>query len=121
MIIALHSVLHPGAEGEYDERHATIPEDLVITFARIGIHDWSIWRSGTDLFHLVECDDWLAANEALADDPANAAWQADIGRFVDHFVQVSGPGPAGQVLPPVYSLRTQRASGQPDTTGQSPG
>lgn len=121
MIIALHSVLRAGAQRDYDERHAAIPDDLLITFARIGIHDWSIWRSGRDLFHLVDCDDWLAANEALADDPANAAWQADIGRFVDHFVQVSGPGPAGQVLPHVYSLQAQRASGQRDTAGRSRG
>ncbi len=121
MIIALHSVLHAGAQRDYDDRHAAIPDDLLITFARIGIHDWSIWRSGDDLFHLVDCDDWLAANEALADDPANAAWQADIGRFVDHFVQVSGPGPAGQVLPHVYSLRAQRASGHRDTAGRSHG
>lgn len=121
MIIALHSVLRAGAQRDYDERHAAIPDDLLITFARIGIHDWSIWRSGRDLFHLVDCDDWLAANEALADDPANAAWQADIGRFVDHFVQVSGPGPAGQVLPHVYSLQAQRAPGQRDTAGGSHG
>lgn len=110
MIIALHSVLRRGAEAEYEARHRRIPDDLAATFARIGIHDWSIWRSGVDLFHLVDCDDWIAANEALTTDPANAAWQADIGRFVDHFVQVSGPGPAGQVLPHVYSLREQVAS-----------
>ncbi len=115
MIIALHSVLHAGAEDDYDTRHQQIPEDLVRTFVRIGIHDWSIWRSGRDLFHLVDCDDWLAANEALADDPANHAWQADIGRFVERFVQVSGPGPAGQVLPHVYSLVEQRT--QPRRTG----
>jgi L-rhamnose mutarotase len=118
VIIALHSVLRAGAEHDYDTRHARLPDDLVLTFARIGIHDWSIWRSGRDLFHLVDCDDWLAANEALTDDPANLAWQSDIGRFVEHFVQGSGPGPAGQVLPHVYSLREQLASSGP---GSGPG
>lgn len=110
MIIALHSVLHPGAEDDYDTRHASIPDDLVATFGRIGIHEWAIWRSGRELFHLVECDDWIAANEALSTDPANAAWQADIGRFVEGFVQVSGPGPGGQPLPLVYSLRAQHGT-----------
>ena len=37
MIIALHSVLRAGAQRDYDERHAAIPDDLLITFARIGI------------------------------------------------------------------------------------
>lgn len=121
MIIALHSVLRAGAEHDYDTHHARLPDDLVITFARIGIHDWSIWRSGRDLFHLVDCDDWPAANQALTDDPANLAWQADIGRFVDHFVQVSGPGPVGQVLPHVYSLREQLAASDEGTGPEIPG
>ena len=69
MIVALHSVLRVGAEADYDTRHESIPDDLAVTFRRIGIHDWSIWRSGLDLFHLVDCDDWLAANDALADGP----------------------------------------------------
>lgn len=114
MLIALHSVLRAGAEADYDAHHRRIPDDLAATFARIGIHDWSIWRSGRDLFHLVDCDDWLAANEALADDPANLAWQSDIGRFVERFVQVSGPGPAGQPLARVYRLTEQRRSADED-------
>jgi len=101
MIIALHSVLHEGAETDYDRDHRSIPADLAEVFTRIGIHDWSIWRSGRNLFHLVDCDDWLAANEALRDEPANLAWQAHIGRHVAYFAGVEG-GPAGQVLPLVY-------------------
>jgi len=110
MIIALHSVLHAGAVEEYGARHSAIPDGLIATFGRIGIHNWSIWRSGRQLFHLVECDDWVVANEALAVDPANAAWQADIGPLVEHFVQVAGSGPAGQAMPCVWSLQAQQAS-----------
>ena len=106
MIVALHSEIREGAVDAYRDAHVTIPDDLAATFARIGITDWSIWRSGRRLFHLVECDDWDAATTALATDPANAAWQATIGQYV-----VTFRGPVGVVgvaaLEPVWQLREQ--------------
>jgi len=108
MRVALHSILRPGAEAEYEADHATIPADLAETFARIGIHDWTIWRSGRDLFHLVECDDFAAAIRALATDEANARWQAFIGRHVDHF-STFREGDDEQAMPEVWSLSAQHA------------
>lgn len=112
MIVALHSVLHEGAEEEYDRDHQRIPDDLAELFVRIGIRDWSIWRSGRDLFHLVDCDDWSAANVALRDHPANLAWQRHIGRHVAYFAGQDG-GPEGQVLPLVYTFAEQLAATKP--------
>lgn len=109
MIVALHSVLHDGAEADYEREHERIPPDLEASFSRLGIHGWSIWRSGRNLFHLVDCDDWLGAMTELENDPANLSWQAHIGRYVAHFVGAEG-GAAGQVLPLVYSLRAQRTA-----------
>ncbi|MEN0083664.1 MAG: L-rhamnose mutarotase [Leifsonia sp.] len=109
MRVALHSILREGHEAAYDADHAAIPDDLVVSFERVGIHDWQIWRSGRDLFHLVECDDFAAAMRALDDDPANRRWQASINRHVDHFV-TGGPGPEGMVLPLVWTLTAQRAA-----------
>lgn len=106
MRIALHSVLRAGHEADYDRDHQVIPDDLAATFARIGIHDWTIWRSGANLFHLVDCDDFEAAMAALADDPANARWQAFINVHVDHF-EATGSGPGDQVLPRVWQLSQQ--------------
>jgi L-rhamnose mutarotase len=109
MIVALHSVLREGAEADYELDHQRIPADLEASFARLGIYEWSIWRSGRNLFHLVDCEDWLGAMKALEDDPANLAWQAHIGRHVDYFIGEED-GAAGQVLPLVYSLQAQRAA-----------
>jgi len=106
MIVALHSVLKDGAEAEYTREHQRIPDDLAASFERIGIHDWTIWRSGRDLFHLVDCDDYVAAMQALVGDPADEAWQARIGVYVDHFVGEED-GPSGQMLPRVWRLREQ--------------
>jgi L-rhamnose mutarotase len=108
MRVALHSILRQGHEAAYDAAHAAIPADLVGSFERVGIQDWQIWRSGRDLFHLVECDDFAAAMLALDDDPANRRWQESINRHVDHFV-TTGEGPEGMVLPLVWTLTAQRA------------
>jgi L-rhamnose mutarotase len=107
MRVALHSVVREGREAGYEEAHATIPDDLVESFARVGIHDWTIWRSGRDLFHVVDCDDFVAAMDALDTDPANERWQAFIGPYVDHFVTTAA-GPAGMVLGKVWQLAAQR-------------
>ncbi len=106
MRVALHSEIVEGRVASYALRHARVPDGLVETFARIGIHDWTIWRSGRRLFHLVDCDDWSAANAELDRDPANAAWQRDIGRFVEVFRATDGS--EGYVpLDAVWSLATQ--------------
>lgn len=77
--LVLHSVLPPENIAGYRADHRRVPAELLDTFARVGIHDWEIWRSGRHLFHLLTCDDFRAAVDGLAEDPANVAWQAAIG------------------------------------------
>jgi L-rhamnose mutarotase len=109
MQVVLHSRLKPGAEASYERDHLTVPDDLMASFARVGIRNWTIWRSGLELFHLVECDDFAAAMAALAGDPANERWQAFIGPHVEGFAS-TGDGPEGQVLGQVWQLAEQRGS-----------
>ncbi|MEB4615112.1 L-rhamnose mutarotase [Leucobacter sp. M11] len=107
MIVALHSELQPGTAERYDREHARIPADLAVSFARVGISEWRIWRSGERLFHLVECEDFDAAMAALDTDPANQRWQAQIGAVVRRF---SGPEGSEGMSPlvAVWALSTQR-------------
>lgn len=109
MRIALHSVIAEGAIDDYRTHHARIPDGLRELFGEAGIHDWTIWRSGRNLFHLVECDDFDAAMRAVNASPANDAWQADIGRFVAAF---HGPDGEDGFLPieQVWALSAQRAA-----------
>ncbi|MFJ8494881.1 L-rhamnose mutarotase [Streptomyces sp. NPDC094038] len=111
MRVALHSEIREGAVGSYRERHLRIPDDLVAVFGRLGIHDWTIWRSGRRLFHLVECDDWDAAYAALPQEPADQAWQRDIGRFVELFRDADGAAGTGP-LEQVWDLAAQRDGGR---------
>lgn len=107
MLVALHSVLKAGAAAGYEEAHQTIPDDLAASFEHLGIHNWTIWRSGQDLFHLVDCDDFVAAMNALRDDPANQRWQRFIGPFIERF-ETTAEGPTDMMVPLVYSLERQR-------------
>lgn len=102
--IALHSEVRDG----YDAAHARIPDDLVAAFARVGIHEWTIWRSGSHMFHLVVCDDWDAAIAALDEEPANARWQEQIGPYVELY-RDSNAEPGFAPLAVVWDLATQRA------------
>lgn len=109
MRVALHSLIADGAIDDYRSHHARIPDDLRDLFAEAGIHDWIIWRSGRDLFHLIDCDDFDEAMRIVGAAPANDAWQADIGRFVEGF-----RGPDGEdgftPIEQVWALAEQRGS-----------
>lgn len=81
--IALHTRLKPGKEADYDIIHAEIPAELDVALRAAGVHGWSIWRSGRELFHLVEVEDYSAMRKQLADHPANIPWQARMAELLD--------------------------------------
>ncbi len=81
--IALHTRLKPGREQEYERVHATIPPALDGALRDAGVRSWRIWRSGRDLFHLVEVDDYPAMRAALRDHPANGPWQARMAELLE--------------------------------------
>lgn len=81
--IALHTRLKPGAELDYADAHAGIPAELVAALTDAGVRNWRIWRSGQELFHLVEVDDYQSMRRALADHPANVPWQARMAELLE--------------------------------------
>ncbi|MHA7987777.1 L-rhamnose mutarotase [Rathayibacter sp. CAU 1779] len=109
MRIALHSTLLPGAVDDYLREHARVPGELRDLFDRAGIRDWTIWRSGDRLFHLVECEDFEASMRVIRADDADKRWQHRIGVFVDDFFGPDGDAgytPLGQV----WRLEEQRTA-----------
>jgi L-rhamnose mutarotase len=109
MEVVLHSVLKDGQERNYETAHAEVPEGLRVSLLRSGIRDWTIWRSGRHLFHLVECEDFAAAMSQLEVDPVNERWQEFMAQLVDHF-EVTGDGYEAMALLRVWKLRTQAGS-----------
>ena len=91
--VALHTRLKAGREADYDRVHATIPSELDGALREAGVHSWRIWRSGRELFHLVEVDDYRAMRARLATHPANIPWQARMAELLEVEDDYSGAEP----------------------------
>jgi L-rhamnose mutarotase len=103
MRIALHTSVRADRIGKYEQAHAAVPVELTDAIRAAGVTQWTIWRSGTDLFHVIDCADYPAVLAALRDNPVNTAWQARMARLLDapHDYSAAG-GDAG--LPVVWQL-----------------
>lgn len=103
MRVALHTRLKPGAEEAYEAAHREVPSDLVEAIRAAGAHDWTIWRSGLDLFHVIDCDDYAGLLAALEKLPVNVAWQARMAGYLDVVHDYTSGGSAAG-LPEVWRL-----------------
>jgi L-rhamnose mutarotase len=83
MRVALHTRLKAGAEQAYEAAHREVPEELTAAIRAAGATEWTIWRSGLDLFHVVECEDYARLLSSLEDLPVNVAWQARMAELLD--------------------------------------
>ncbi|GAA3871838.1 L-rhamnose mutarotase [Streptomyces sp. NPDC003328] len=103
MRVALHTRVRADRIEAYEAAHRDVPEELTRAIRAAGATSWTIWRSGTDLFHLLECENYprlLAELEAL---PVNVAWQARMAELLDVVHDYSQEGTdAG--LPVVWEL-----------------
>ncbi|MFJ3378823.1 L-rhamnose mutarotase [Curtobacterium sp. NPDC090217] len=96
--------LRSGAEAEYDRVHAAVPAALADRLRAAGVSNWSIWRDGQDLVHLIEVADYRAMRRSLADDPVNAEWQAVINPLLEADDDYSGDDDG---IPLVWTLASQ--------------
>jgi L-rhamnose mutarotase len=81
--IALHTRLKAGKEAEYDAVHAAISDELDAALRAAGVSGWNIWRSGRELFHVVEVADYQAMRKELAVNEVNIAWQAVMAQLLE--------------------------------------
>ena len=81
--VVLHTRLKPGAAQAYADAHAAIPAELVAALKDAGVANWRIWRSGLELIHVVEVEDYKAMRRDLAHHPVNLAWQARMAELLD--------------------------------------
>ena len=91
--VALHTRLKAGKEADYDRIHAVIPAELDVALRDAGVRSWRIWRSGRDLFHVVEVEDYARMREQLRDHPANIPWQAQMAELLEVEDDYSGAEP----------------------------
>ena len=103
MRVALHTRLRPGAEAAYEQAHREVPPELVAAIRAAGASRWTIWRSGSELFHVIECEDYSRLLAELAELPVNVAWQARMAELLD-VAHDYGAGGSEATLPVVWEL-----------------
>jgi L-rhamnose mutarotase len=103
MRVALHTTVRGDRIEEYERAHAAVPAALTDAIRAAGVTGWTIWRSGTDLFHVIDCADYQAMLAGLAVDPVNTAWQARMAELLDTPHDYSAAG-ADATLPVVWRL-----------------
>ncbi|MFF3483140.1 L-rhamnose mutarotase [Streptomyces sp. NPDC002701] len=60
MRVALHTKVRADRVDAYEAAHREVPAALTDAIRAAGATSWTIWRSGPDLFHLLECEDYAA-------------------------------------------------------------
>jgi L-rhamnose mutarotase len=103
MRVALHTRLKPGAEDAYEEAHREIPPALANSIRAAGATSWTIWRSGLDLFHVIECEDYGDLLAYLDARPLNQVWQEQMTLLLEVSHDYSRAGTA-HTLPVVWQL-----------------
>ncbi|WP_327233145.1 L-rhamnose mutarotase [Streptomyces sp. NBC_01317] len=103
MRVALRTSVRADRVEEYEAAHREVPPALTAAIRAAGATSWTIWRSGTDLFHVVECEDYGRLLAALDQLPVNVAWQARMAELLDTVHDYSAAG-ADAGLPVVWEL-----------------
>ncbi|MFB7270125.1 L-rhamnose mutarotase [Streptomyces sp. NPDC056244] len=103
MRVALHTTVRADRIEEYEAAHREVPAELTAAIRAAGATSWTIWRSGTDLFHLLECEDYPRLLAELDRLPVNTAWQARMAGLLDVPHDYSAGG-ADAALPVVWEL-----------------
>ncbi|CAM5398021.1 L-rhamnose mutarotase [Streptomyces chartreusis] len=103
MRVALHTKVRADRIDRYEAAHREVPVELTDAIRAAGATSWTIWRSGTDLFHVLDCEDYGRLLAELKELPVNVAWQARMVELLDVVHDYSDEG-AGAGLPVVWEL-----------------
>jgi len=103
MRVALHTKVRADRIDRYEADHREVPVELTDAIRAAGATSWTIWRSGTDLFHVLDCEDYGRLLAELKELPVNVAWQARMVELLDVVHDYSDEG-AEAGLPVVWEL-----------------
>jgi L-rhamnose mutarotase len=86
-------VLHvkPDRIDEYVEAHAHVWPEMLQALRDAGIRNYSIFRSGNDVFGYFESDDLERAAAYMEEQEVNARWQDAMARLLEERVADAGP------------------------------
>ncbi|WP_062643049.1 L-rhamnose mutarotase [Streptomyces maremycinicus] len=115
MRVALHTRVRADRIAAYEAAHQEAPGELTDAIRAAGASSWRIGRwgsprasgaedgGGTDLFHVLECEDHARLLAELERLPVNVVWQARMAELLDVVHDCSDEG-ADAGLPVVREL-----------------
>ena len=68
--------VRPGMLDEYIRRHNAIWPEMTEMLNEAGVHNYTIWNVGDELFGYYECEDLERACRVQAESEVNARWDA---------------------------------------------
>ena len=74
--VAWHAHIQPGSQAEYKRRHDEIWPEMTAVLNEAGIHNYTVWLCGLDLFGYYECPDREKAARIQAESPVVDRWNA---------------------------------------------
>jgi L-rhamnose mutarotase len=96
--IALRTRVRAIRINEYETAHQEVPDDFIAAIRADGATEWTIYRSGQDLFHIIDCDDYDRLIANVGAQPINTIWQARMAEFLE-VVHDYSTGSADTALP----------------------
>jgi L-rhamnose mutarotase len=105
----------PDRTEEYVRRHAEVWPEMREALREAGWHNYSLFlRPDGVVIGYVECEDFAAAQSAMAATEVNARWQGEMSRF---FVGLDGrpPDEGLLVLDEIFNLDSQLESLRTET------
>jgi L-rhamnose mutarotase len=75
--------IKPDAIAGYEEDHQNVWPELLAQLKGVGISDYSIFRRDQDLVLVMRVKNFDAAWDALANDPVNLRWQAEMPTYFE--------------------------------------
>jgi L-rhamnose mutarotase len=91
--VAFRLRVQAGKLEEYKRIHRDVWPELLADMRAASIRNYSIFADGHELFGYLECDDWAAAQAALAASDANRRWQEWMKAFLATPVEVDQAEP----------------------------
>lgn len=78
-------ILKDGMKVEYLKRHDEIWPEMTETLNKAGMHNYTIWNVGNELFGYYEVDDVEHCNKVLRESPVVARWNI----YMDDVIEVN--------------------------------
>jgi L-rhamnose mutarotase len=90
--------VRPDKIDAYVEAHRNVWPEMLDALRAAGIRNYTIFRSGNEMFGYFEADDLERAGAHMATQEVNARWQDAMAELLEERVADSGPQPLEEVF-----------------------